>query len=134
MRVWPDVSEAASVPSRAPKTGDLAAQSERLPWPTIVAYCLPTVGTGFMFLLVGLYLMKFSTDVLLRAFIWDGETLAHAGPPELLDRFEWRPRYTGEFFLGDYHGLVATHEAAIAVFSRSTEDGPRVTTVRVESP
>ncbi len=39
----------------------------RLASSTIFAYCLPNVGTGFMFLLIGLYLMKFSTDVLLIA-------------------------------------------------------------------
>ena len=40
---------------------------ERLPLSVILTYCLPTVGCGFMFLLVGLYLMKFATDVLLIA-------------------------------------------------------------------
>ncbi|MCP3984768.1 MAG: hypothetical protein GY723_10290 [bacterium] len=39
----------------------------RVPLSVIVAYCLPTVGSGFMFLLVSLYLMKFATDVLLIA-------------------------------------------------------------------
>ena len=36
----------------------------RLPLGVIATYCLPTIGCGFMFLLVTLYLMKFSTDVL----------------------------------------------------------------------
>ncbi len=40
---------------------------ERLPFSVILTYCMPTVGCGFMFLLVGLYLMKFATDVLLIA-------------------------------------------------------------------
>ncbi len=31
----------------------------------IVAYSAPTVGVGYMYLLIGLYIMKFSTDVLL---------------------------------------------------------------------
>ena len=43
------------------------SNSERLPLSVILTYCLPTVGCGFMFLLVGLYLMKFATDVLLIA-------------------------------------------------------------------
>ena len=38
---------------------------EALPLSTIVNYNVPTVGVGFMFFLVSLYLMKFSTDVLL---------------------------------------------------------------------
>lgn len=36
-----------------------------LPLITIINYNVPTVGVGFMFFIVGLYLMKFSTDVLL---------------------------------------------------------------------
>jgi GPH family glycoside/pentoside/hexuronide:cation symporter len=44
-----------------------AARAERLPFSVILTYCLPTVGCGFMFLLIGLYLMKFATDVLLIA-------------------------------------------------------------------
>jgi GPH family glycoside/pentoside/hexuronide:cation symporter len=36
-----------------------------IPLRTLFAYCAPALGAGFMFLLVGLYLMKFSTDVLL---------------------------------------------------------------------
>ena len=39
--------------------------SQRLPLSAILVYSLPTVGAGFMFLLIGLYLMKFATDVLL---------------------------------------------------------------------
>ena len=41
------------------------AHEERLAWSTIVAYNIPTIGIGFMFFLIGLQLMKFSTDVLL---------------------------------------------------------------------
>ena len=44
-----------------------APRSERLASSMILVYCLPTVGCGFMFLLIGLYLMKFATDVLLIA-------------------------------------------------------------------
>lgn len=36
-----------------------------LPLKTIINYNIPTVGVGFMFFMVSLYLMKFSTDVLL---------------------------------------------------------------------
>jgi oligogalacturonide transporter len=36
-----------------------------LPFKAIFTYNLPTVGIGFMFFIVALYLMKFSTDVLL---------------------------------------------------------------------
>ena len=42
----------------------VGASDARLPLGTILTYCLPTVGCGFMFLLIGLYLMPFSTDVL----------------------------------------------------------------------
>ena len=38
---------------------------ERLPRTTVFAYGLPGIGAGYMYLLVGLYVMKFSTDVLL---------------------------------------------------------------------
>ncbi len=41
------------------------SQGEQLPVSTIINYSLPTVGVGFMFFMVTLYLMKFSTDVLL---------------------------------------------------------------------
>lgn len=37
----------------------------RIPWNTVIAYGAPGVGAGYMYLLVGLYVMKFSTDVLL---------------------------------------------------------------------
>jgi GPH family glycoside/pentoside/hexuronide:cation symporter len=44
-----------------------APAGERLPLGMIVAYALPTLGTGFMGLLLAVYLLKFSTDVLLIA-------------------------------------------------------------------
>ena len=50
--------------ANAPK----AVQSEdadRVSWPTVFAYGVPAVGAGYMYLLIGLYVMKFSTDVLL---------------------------------------------------------------------
>ncbi len=40
---------------------------DNLPLKTILNYNAPTVGVGFMFFLVSLYLMKFATDVLLIA-------------------------------------------------------------------
>ncbi len=43
------------------------AQGERLSWSVIVAYGSPAVGVGYMYLLINLYIMKFSTDVLLIA-------------------------------------------------------------------
>ena len=75
-----------------------------------------------------------STDVWLRTFRWnDGEGLA-GGDPVLLDRFAWEPRRIGEYFLGDYHGLVATPGAAVAVYARSAERGSRVVAVRRALP
>ncbi len=41
--------------------------SDRLGRGVIVAYGMPTVGVGYMYLLINLYIMKFSTDVLLIA-------------------------------------------------------------------
>ena len=41
--------------------------ADRVPWRTISAYGLPGVGAGYMYLLINLYVMKFSTDVLLIA-------------------------------------------------------------------
>ena len=46
-------------------TGDQV--NDRLSWGVIGAYGTPTVGMGYMYLLIGLYIMKFSTDVLLIA-------------------------------------------------------------------
>ncbi len=44
-----------------------AADSRRIPWRTVVAYGAPAVGAGYMYLMLALYVMKFSTDVLLIA-------------------------------------------------------------------
>lgn len=44
-----------------------AAGADRLNWSVIFAYGAPGVGAGYMYLLLGLYIMKFSTDVLLIA-------------------------------------------------------------------
>lgn len=73
----------------------MTSQSSRneepgLPLSTILNYNLPTVGVGFMFFMVALYLMKFSTDVLLISpaamgiifgisRIWDAVTDPFAG-------------------------------------------------------
>jgi len=43
------------------------AVSDRLKWSTIFPYGAPGPGAGYMYLLLGLYVMKFSTDVLLIA-------------------------------------------------------------------
>lgn len=40
---------------------------DRLDWNTVVAYGAPGVGAGYMYLLINLYIMKFSTDILLIA-------------------------------------------------------------------
>ncbi len=44
-----------------------ASDAGRLRWSVISAYGAPGVGAGYMYLLIGLYIMKFSTDVLLIA-------------------------------------------------------------------
>jgi GPH family glycoside/pentoside/hexuronide:cation symporter len=44
-----------------------SAGSDRLGWGVITAYGAPGIGAGYMYLLIGLYTMKFSTDVLLIA-------------------------------------------------------------------
>ncbi len=46
---------------------DAQSARERLSWSTIFAYGAPGLGAGYMYLLIGLYVMKFSTDVLLIA-------------------------------------------------------------------
>ncbi|MEE8244553.1 MAG: MFS transporter, partial [Pseudomonadales bacterium] len=38
-----------------------------MPWRTVIAYGAPGTGAGYMYLILGLYVMKFSTDVLLIA-------------------------------------------------------------------
>ena len=45
----------------------LATADDRVPWKTVIAYGAPGTGAGYMYLLLGLYVMKFSTDVLLIA-------------------------------------------------------------------
>ena len=46
---------------------DTQSVRERLSWSTIFAYGAPGLGAGYMYLLIGLYVMKFSTDVLMIA-------------------------------------------------------------------
>ena len=55
------MSEASTAVGRLTGAGTL----ERLPRTTVFAYGLPGIGAGYMYLLIGLYVMKFSTDVLL---------------------------------------------------------------------
>ncbi len=47
--------------------GGMGTPSGRVRWPVVLAYGAPGVGAGYMYLLVNLYVMKFSTDVLLIA-------------------------------------------------------------------
>jgi len=47
--------------------GPAPVDPHRVPGRMVVAYGLPAVGAGYMYLLLGLYVMKFSTDVLLIA-------------------------------------------------------------------
>ncbi len=54
------------VPLVSARERESGVQAE-LPLSTIVNYNLPTVGAGFMFFLLTLYLLKFSTDVLLMS-------------------------------------------------------------------
>ena len=52
----------------ATNADDMAVPSaRRISWLEIFCYALPPVGAGYMFCLVTLYTMKFSTDVLLIA-------------------------------------------------------------------
>ena len=46
---------------------ETAADQHRLGWNVVAAYGAPGIGAGYMLLLIGLYIMKFSTDVLLIA-------------------------------------------------------------------
>ena len=41
--------------------------NSKVDWKTVSAYSAPGVGVGYMYLLMALYIMKFSTDVLLIA-------------------------------------------------------------------
>ncbi|MFT7242708.1 MAG: GPH family glycoside/pentoside/hexuronide:cation symporter [Candidatus Azotimanducaceae bacterium] len=53
--------------SEAVATGQRVAEEDKLSWSVITAYGAPGVGAGYMYLLLSLYIMKFSTDVLLIA-------------------------------------------------------------------
>ena len=68
---------------RASVSGSVNVSDERTPLATILIYASPAPCIGFMFFLVSMYLMKFSTDVLLIApgvmglifgisRVWDG--------------------------------------------------------------
>ena len=61
MSTAPVRAEDPLVPAAAPIA---AGTLERLPWSAIFDYVAPTFGLGFMFLMIGIYLMKFATDVL----------------------------------------------------------------------
>ena len=45
----------------------MTPNSQRVPWPTVIAYGAPAIGAGYMYLLLSLYMMKFATDILLIA-------------------------------------------------------------------
>ena len=62
-------SPPGSAPPANPAAADAAAPGSggRLPLATIAVYSMPPLGLGFMFMLVSLLLLKFSTDVLLIA-------------------------------------------------------------------
>ena len=66
-----DHASAAPVFANAPPASFPGAPSaeadERISWSAIITYNLPTLGVGFMFMLVGLQLMKYATDVLLMS-------------------------------------------------------------------
>lgn len=53
--------------SEAIAAAESEAREHRLSWSVITAYGAPGVGAGYMYLLLSLYIMKFSTDVLLIA-------------------------------------------------------------------
>jgi GPH family glycoside/pentoside/hexuronide:cation symporter len=58
-------SERSASIASSDSTGAFPAATERLPLATILSFCAPTFGVGFMFFLVGLYMTPFATDVLL---------------------------------------------------------------------
>jgi GPH family glycoside/pentoside/hexuronide:cation symporter len=62
-----DSSDSKSNEIEVPSSKAASIQADRVPWKTIFAYGAPGTGAGYMYLLVLLYVMKFSTDVLLIA-------------------------------------------------------------------
>jgi GPH family glycoside/pentoside/hexuronide:cation symporter len=68
MTEWRSLAEATELaPDLAPAPEVAAVEEERISLGTIVTWAAPALGVGGMFFLVNLYLMKFSTDVLLIA-------------------------------------------------------------------
>ncbi len=55
------------VPAESAEVATDNAMTPRLSWSQIFAYGAPGIGAGYMYLLLSLYVMKFSTDVLLIA-------------------------------------------------------------------
>jgi len=45
----------------------LSQSSDKVSWSTSLAFGAPAIGAGYMYLILSLYVMKFSTDVLLIA-------------------------------------------------------------------
>jgi sugar (glycoside-pentoside-hexuronide) transporter len=57
-------AESARVPAAAQVAQPPRATTARLSWSAIFDYVAPTFGLGFMLLMIGIYLMKYATDVL----------------------------------------------------------------------
>jgi GPH family glycoside/pentoside/hexuronide:cation symporter len=84
------MAEMAQVAEGVVVSESVDAAEERIPLATILTYAAPAPCVGFMFFLVSMYLMKFSTDVLLIApgvmgvifgvsRLWDGVSDPVAG-------------------------------------------------------
>ncbi len=61
------MTDAVHSASRVESLDTADGRNDRIPLQTIWAYCLPLLGVGFTGMLFGIYLMKFSTDVLFVA-------------------------------------------------------------------
>ena len=53
--------------SGAASQSETGLDEQRVSWRNVLAYGAPGIGAGYMYLLIGLFVMKFSTDVLLIA-------------------------------------------------------------------
>lgn len=62
-----------------------------------------------------------------------GDRSVRCGRGTRIDRFGWKPRESGAYFLGDYQGLVATRDGPLAVYARMDEAGMRVVARRAVS-
>ena len=57
-------AEPARIPERSPDAPPQPVAAASVSWATIGLYSAPTIGVGFMFLLVNLYIMPFGTVIL----------------------------------------------------------------------